>query len=141
MNNYGDFLLVMGAICPASESLTDLIKARWTWLGQPRPHPQEEKLRQRAIVFISAAIAALLATFASVDVFGLLGLEALAGLRASLPWLYTLLNMICVALLASLGAPLLHEVLSILIEFRRNICLRNQMIQWQLLESDPSKDR
>jgi len=128
----------------ASKSLTDLIKARWTWLGQPRLHPQEEKLRQRAIVFISAAIAALLATFASVDVFGLLGLEALAGLRASLPWLYTLLNMICVALLASLGAPFLHEVLSILDRIQaehllRN--LRNQMIQWQLLESDPSKDR
>lgn len=133
MEDLSRFFTVIGAVFAAAKGITDLFKARWPWLGEPLDNPQEEKKRELRVVLFNALISALLAGFASIDVFNLLGLNAFAGLKATIPALYLLINMLAVGLMATFGSPFLHELLSILIEFKENLRLRNQAATLQLL--------
>ncbi|MEW8957562.1 MAG: hypothetical protein AB2448_00420 [Moorella sp. (in: firmicutes)] len=133
MEDLSRFFTVIGAVFAAAKGITDQVKARWPWLGEPRDDPQAEKQRELWVIIFNAVIAALLAGMASIDVFALLGLNAFSGLKAAYPGLYSLINMVAVGLMSTFGSPFLHEILSILIEFKENIRLRNQMATLQLL--------
>ena len=142
MGDLSRFFTVMGAIFAAAKGITDLFKARWPWLGAPLDNPGEEKRRELRVVLFNALIAAILAGFASIDVFALLGLNSFAGLKDTLPALYLVINMLAVGLMSTFGSPFLHEILSILIEFKENIRLRNQQATLQLLpvkKSEPAR--
>ncbi|WP_258360580.1 hypothetical protein [Moorella sulfitireducens (nom. illeg.)] len=133
MEDLSRFLTIMGAVFAAATGIADQIKARWPWLGEPREDPREEKRRELWVIIINAVIAALLAGMASIDVFALLGLNAFNGLKAAYPGLYLFINMVAVGLMSTFGGPFLHEILEILLEFKKNIRLRNRMGTLQFL--------
>lgn len=133
MDEFARFFTVIGAVFAAARGITDQVKARWPWLGEPRDDPGEEKRRELRVILFNAIIAAFLAGMASIDVFALLGLNAFAGLKAAYPVLYTLINMVAVGLMSTFGSPFLHELLTILIEFKEHLRLRNRMAALQLL--------
>ncbi|MGI9953272.1 hypothetical protein V3F56_12995 [Moorellaceae bacterium AZ2] len=144
MENLGKLLGILGAIFTAAQGIVEQLKARWPWLGQKLDDPVLEKKRQLRVLIVNAIVAAILAGIAAVDVLGLLGLDAaFAGFKTSYPGLYLLLNMITVGLMSTFGSPFLHEILDILIEFKRNIRLRNQMSEFHLLKptSEEAKTR
>ncbi|MDN5362542.1 MAG: hypothetical protein PWP70_1589 [Moorella sp. (in: firmicutes)] len=133
MEDLSRFFTVIGAVFAAAKGITDQFKARWPWLGEPLDNPQAEKKRELRVIIFNAIIAAILAGMASIDVFALLGLNAFAGLKAAFPALYLIINMVAVGLMSTFGSPFLHEILSILIEFKENIRLHNQQATLQLL--------
>ncbi|BCV21293.1 hypothetical protein [Moorella sp. Hama-1] len=133
MEDLSRFFTVIGAVFAAAKGITDQFKARWPWLGEPLDNPQAEKKRELRVIIFNATVAAILAGLASIDVFALLGLNAFAGLKASFPALYLIINMVAVGLMSTFGSPFLHEILSILIEFKENIRLHNQQATLQLL--------
>lgn len=136
MEDLGKLLGVLGAIFTASQGIVEQLKGRWPWLGQKLDDPLQEQKRQLRVLMINAIVAALLAGIAAVDVFSLLGLDAaFAGLKTAHWGLYLLLNMIAVGLMSTFGSPFLHEILDILIEFKRQIQLQNQMSEFHLLEA------
>ncbi|GEA19513.1 hypothetical protein [Moorella sp. E306M] len=139
MEDLSRFFAVIGAVFAAAKGITDQVKVRWPWLGEPRNDPREEKQRELWVILFNAVIAALLAGMAAIDVFALMGLNAFAGLKAAYPGLYLFINMVAVGLMSTFGSPFLHEILSILIEFKENIRLRNQMATLQLLPAKKVK--
>lgn len=144
MEDLSKLLAILGAIFAAAQGIVEQLKARWPWLGQKLNDPVQEQKRQLRVIIVNAIIAAILTGIAAVDVFGLLGLDAaFAGLKASYPGLYLLLNMTTVGLLSTFGGPFLHEILDILIEFKRNIRIRNEMAEFHLLKptSEEAKTR
>ncbi|MGI9861516.1 hypothetical protein SDD30_09050 [Moorella naiadis] len=133
MGDLSRFFTVIGAVFAAAKGITDQFKARWPWLGEPLDNPQAEKKRELRVIIFNAIVAAILAGLASIDVFALLGLNAFAGLKAAFPALYLIINMVTVGLMSTFGSPFLHEILSILIEFKENLRLHNQQATLQLL--------
>lgn len=128
MDDLGQLLGILGAIFAASQGIVEQLKGRWPWLGQKLDDPVLEKRRQLRVLVVNAIVSALLAGMTAVDVLILLGVgAAFAGIKVSYPGLYLLLNMIAVGLMSTFGSPFLHEILDILIEFKRNIRSRNHM--------------
>ncbi len=133
MDDLSRFFAVIGAVFAAAKGITDQFKARWPWLGEPLDNPQAEKKRELRVIIFNAIIAAILAGMASIDVFALLGLNVFADLKAAYPALYLLINMATVGLLSTFGSPFLHEILTILIEFKEHLRLRNRQATLQPL--------
>jgi len=143
MGDLSRFFTVIGAVFAAAKGITDQFKVRWPWLGEPLDNPQAEKKRELRVIIFNAIVAAILAGMASIDVFALLGLNAFTGLKAAFPALYLIINMVAVGLMSTFGSPFLHEILSILIEFKENLRLHNQQATLQLLpvkKSEPVRE-
>ncbi|MBE3581534.1 MAG: hypothetical protein IMW96_07890 [Thermoanaerobacteraceae bacterium] len=140
MDDLSQLLGILGAIFAAAQGIVEQLKGRWPWLGQKLDDPVLEKRRQLRVLLANAIVSALLAGIAAVDVFGLLGLgAAFAGIKTSYPGLYLLLNMIAVGLMSTFGSPFLHEILDILIEFKRSIRIRNQVSEFSSSQAPSEK--
>ncbi|GFN23508.1 hypothetical protein [Thermanaeromonas sp. C210] len=140
MDDLSQLLGILGAIFAAAQGIVEQLKGRWPWLGQKLDDPVLEKRRQLRVLLANAIVSALLAGIAAVDVFGLLGLgAAFAGIKTSYPGLYLLLNMIAVGLMSTFGSPFLHEILDILIEFKRSIRIRNQVSEFSSSQTPSEK--
>ncbi|MDK2821626.1 MAG: hypothetical protein PWP31_1591 [Clostridia bacterium] len=136
MGDLNHFFTVIGAIFSTSVGITDLLKSYFPWLGKPLDDPDKEKKREQRVILVNATIAAILTGVASIDVFSLLGLNSFSNLKITYPYIYLFINMIAVGVMSIFGSPFLHELITILMEFKKSIRIKNQLSSIQLLSSN-----